>query len=347
MVFVNGELLPDRWGEVPEAGEVGRLGKGTRTTGDQRQQREGGNQQGGGEAAGAGGGVRGLALLGVGDLEGTERPVWRCERPACSFQERSQYAVYLSVPARRPIRGRRRRRRVVHRPSGGLQLVRLPEFPDRLERDHGRHGADPAGGDPGSPTPSERQGLYITSLRRRRLPHDRVTRQVKARGLISLTVSEELTAVRVTLDASQDAPAAGGLARELVIQTAELADSVRWFAVQPIKTTGEGDETGLRKARGPRSATARCPREGEPARLDDGPGVCTGLVMLSAIECRLEGAVETHSVALDLSQKGTSTGAWGRRKAVTPVEEGSGTRPCSPECCPRLPKKRRSRRRRR
>ena len=109
---------------------------------------------------------------------------------------------------------------------------------------------DPAGGDPGSPTPSERQELYIAALRRGRLPHGQVTRWAKAWGLVPSTVSEELAAARAALDASREAPAAKVLAHELVIQAAELADHVRRLAVQAIKAAGEGGEAGLRKAKG-------------------------------------------------------------------------------------------------
>lgn len=109
---------------------------------------------------------------------------------------------------------------------------------------------DPAGGDPGSPTPSERHDVYITALRRGRLPHGQVTRWAKAWGLVPSTVSEELAAARAALDASREAPAAKVLAHELVIQAAELADNVRRLAAQAIKAAGEGGETGLRKAKG-------------------------------------------------------------------------------------------------
>ena len=109
---------------------------------------------------------------------------------------------------------------------------------------------DPAGGDPGSPTPSERQEVYIAALRRGNLPRGQVTRWAKAWGLVPSTVSEELAAVRTALDASREAPAAKVLAHELVIQAAELADNVRRLAAQAIKSANEGGEVGLRKAKG-------------------------------------------------------------------------------------------------
>jgi len=124
-----------------------------------------------------------------------------------------------------------------------------PSRPDASSRGH-LAVVDPTGGDPGSPTPSERQDVYIAALRRGRLPHGQATRWARAWGLVPSTVSEELAAARAALDASREAPAAKVLAHELVIQAAELADNVRRLAPQAIKAAGEGGEAGLRKAKG-------------------------------------------------------------------------------------------------
>lgn len=109
---------------------------------------------------------------------------------------------------------------------------------------------DSSAGSSGSPTPSERQEVMISMLRRGRLPHGQVTRWAKAWGLVPSTVSEELAAARATLDASREAPAAKVLAHELVIQAAELADQVCRLAGQAVKAASEGGDTGLRRAKG-------------------------------------------------------------------------------------------------
>lgn len=124
-----------------------------------------------------------------------------------------------------------------------------PSRPNASSRGH-LAVVDPVGGEPGSPTPSERQEVYIAALRRGRLPHGQVTRWARAWGLVPSTVSEELAAARAALDASREAPAAKVLAHELVTQAAELADNVRRLAAQAIKSANEGGEAGLRKAKG-------------------------------------------------------------------------------------------------
>ncbi len=131
--------------------------------------------------------------------------------------------------------------------------VQTPEpSPSRASASSRGHLAvvDPAGGDPGSPTPSERQEVYIAALRRGNLPRGQVTRWARAWGLVPSTVSEELATARAALDASREAPAAKVLAHELVIQAAELADNVRRLAAQAIKSANEGGEVGVRKAKG-------------------------------------------------------------------------------------------------
>jgi hypothetical protein len=109
---------------------------------------------------------------------------------------------------------------------------------------------DEQGGKVGSPAPSERQEVYIATLRRGRLPHGQVMRWAKAWELAPSTVSEELATARAVLDASREAPAAKILAHELTLQAAELADNVRRLAAQAIKAATEGGEGGLRKAKG-------------------------------------------------------------------------------------------------
>jgi len=109
---------------------------------------------------------------------------------------------------------------------------------------------DASSGSPGSPTPSERQGLMLAALRRGALPRGQVVAWARAWGLAPSTVSEELAAARVALDTSREAPAAKVLAHELVIQAAELADQVRRLAAQAVKAASEGGEGGLRKAKG-------------------------------------------------------------------------------------------------
>ncbi len=109
---------------------------------------------------------------------------------------------------------------------------------------------DSSAGSSGSPTPSERQEVMISMLRRGRLPHGQVTRWAKAWGLVPSTVSEELAAARAALDTSREAPAAKVLAHELVIQATELADQVRRLAGQAVKAASEGGDAGLRRAKG-------------------------------------------------------------------------------------------------
>lgn len=108
---------------------------------------------------------------------------------------------------------------------------------------------DPASGKAGSPTPSERQALYLAALRKGKLPRGQVAAWAKAWGLSTPTISEELAAARADLEASRQAPAAKAQAHELITQAAELADNVKRLAAQALKVAAEGD-AGLQKAKG-------------------------------------------------------------------------------------------------
>lgn len=108
---------------------------------------------------------------------------------------------------------------------------------------------DPASGKAGSPTPSERQAVYLATLRKGKLPRGWVVARSREWGLSTPTISEELAAARAELEASRQAPAAKATAHELVIQAAELADGVKRLAAQAIKAASEG-EGGLSRAKG-------------------------------------------------------------------------------------------------
>ena len=137
--------------------------------------------------------------------------------------------------------------------GGKMTPHKTPPPPPRLVSDPSPpHLAvvDASAGSSGSPTPSERQEVYLATLRRGRLPHGQVARWARAWGLAPSTVSEELAAARAALEASREAPAARVLAHELTLQAAELADQVRRIAGQAVKAATEGGEGGLRKAKG-------------------------------------------------------------------------------------------------
>jgi len=92
---------------------------------------------------------------------------------------------------------------------------------------------DEQGGKVGSPAPSERQEVYIATLRRGRLPHGQVMRWVKAWELAPSTVSEELAAARAALDASREAPAAKILASAASLKLKTAAELRQLHGLKP------------------------------------------------------------------------------------------------------------------
>lgn len=111
---------------------------------------------------------------------------------------------------------------------------------------------DEASGASGSPTPSEREAVYLATLRQgepRRGWLDRLARQW---GLAPQVVSREVEEARQLLQASRTPDAAQVLAHELTLQAIELGDDAQQLASAPLARqpgdTGEVIEA-LAKAR--------------------------------------------------------------------------------------------------
>lgn len=110
---------------------------------------------------------------------------------------------------------------------------------------------DAASGKAGSPTPSERQAVYLATLRRGPLPRGWVVSKAKEWGLSTPTLSEEIKVARAELEQSRQAPAAKAQAHELIVQAAELADTVKRLAAAPLKPDpGEAPEATVARAKG-------------------------------------------------------------------------------------------------
>ena len=110
---------------------------------------------------------------------------------------------------------------------------------------------DATSGKAGSPTPTERQAVYLATLRRGPLPRGWVVSKAKEWGLSTPTLSEELQAARAALASSRQAPAAKVQAHEMIVQAAELADTIKRLAAAPLKPDpGEAPEATIARAKG-------------------------------------------------------------------------------------------------
>ena len=110
---------------------------------------------------------------------------------------------------------------------------------------------DATSGKAGSPTPSERQAIYLATLRRGPLPRGWVVSKAKEWGLSTPTLSEEIKVARAELEQSRQAPAAKAQAHELIVQAAELADTIKRLAAAPLKPDpGEAPEATVARAKG-------------------------------------------------------------------------------------------------
>ena len=85
---------------------------------------------------------------------------------------------------------------------------------------------DATSGAAGTPTPTERQAIYLALLRKGEPPPKWISRQAAAWGISSVVVGDELVEARLILEASRTPDAALIQAHELIQQAVEAADQI-------------------------------------------------------------------------------------------------------------------------
>lgn len=128
------------------------------------------------------------------------------------------------------------------RPSGATatpgrrkHVALVPPLP-RLDGEETHEGVlAPENGAAGSPTPTERQAVYLAELRRGGPPPGWGAARAREWGLNPATVARELTAARAVLDESRSPDAVQVLAHELTVQAGELADEIEELAHRPVE----------------------------------------------------------------------------------------------------------------